>query len=52
MKKYSPKHIRELLVEQRELSMPKLAQYIADDYVAHRGQHKQLDDVLLIGIEF
>lgn len=52
MKKYSPKHIRELLVEQRHMSMPKLVQYIADDYAAHRGQHKQLDDVLLIGIEF
>ena len=52
MKKYSPKHIRELLVEKRDLSMPKLAQFIAEDYKEHRGQHKQLDDVLLIGIEF
>jgi hypothetical protein len=40
------------LVEKRDLSMPKLAQFIAEDYKEHRGQHKQLDDVLLIGIEF
>lgn len=52
MKKYSPKHIRDVIVEKRDLSMPKLEQFFADDYAAHRGQHKQLDDVLFIGIEF
>lgn len=51
-KKYSPQHIREVLVEQRELSMARLAQFIEEDFLHHRGVWKQMDDVLLIGIEF
>lgn len=52
MKKYSPQHIREVLVSQHALSMPRLRDYIAEDFARHQGTNKQLDDVLLIGIEF
>ncbi len=50
-KKYSPQHIREILVENRSLSMPKLVQFIEEDFLRHRAQWRQMDDVLLIGIE-
>lgn len=52
MKKYSPQHIREVLLENRKLSMPRLAQFIEEDFLRHRGDWRQMDDVLLIGIEF
>lgn len=51
-KKYSPQHIREILLEQRKLSMQRLAQFIEEDFLQHRGTWRQMDDVLLIGIEF
>lgn len=51
-KKYSPQRIREVIVSQRESSMAKVLQYFDADFTAHKGQWKQLDDVLLIGIEF
>ena len=52
MKKYSPQHIREVLLENRKLTMPRLAQFIEEDFLRHRGNWRQMDDVLLIGIEF
>ena len=52
MKKYSPQRIREVLLENRKLSMPRLAQFIEEDFLKHRGKWRQMDDVLLIGIEF
>lgn len=52
MQKYSPQHIREVITTQRETSMAKLAQFFEADFYKHMGSWRQLDDVLLIGIEF
>ena len=52
MKKYSPKRIRESILNNKDLSMEKYNAYFAEDFEEWRGNNKQIDDVLLIGIEF
>ncbi len=52
LKKYSPQHVREVITKHSGLSMPKLAKFFSEDFAAHMGDGKQIDDVLLIGIEF
>jgi PAS domain S-box-containing protein len=52
MKKYSPKRIRESILNNKDLSMEKYNAYFAEDFEKWRGNNKQIDDVLLIGIEF
>ncbi|MBN2348583.1 MAG: PAS domain S-box protein [Bacteroidales bacterium] len=52
MKKYSPKRIKEAIVEQNNLTMEELNEFFYNDFENWRGSHKQIDDVLLIGIEF
>ncbi len=52
MKKYSPKRIREAILSNKDLSMEKYNAYFAEDFEKWRGNNKQIDDVLLIGIEF
>ncbi len=51
-KKYSPKRVRELILENKHLTMEKLNAYFVDDFEKWQGNNKQIDDVLLIGIEF
>jgi PAS domain S-box-containing protein len=51
-KKYSPKRVRELILENKDLTMEKLNAYFVEDFKKWKGDNKQIDDVLLIGIEF
>lgn len=51
-KKYSPKRVRELILENKDLTMEKLNVYFVEDFEKWKGNNKQIDDVLLIGIEF
>lgn len=51
-KKYSPKRVRDMIVENKHLTMEKLNAYFVEDFQKWRGNNKQIDDVLLIGIEF
>jgi PAS domain S-box-containing protein len=51
-KKYSPKRIREMILENKDLPIEKYSNLFADDFEQYKGKGKQIDDVLLIGIEF
>ena len=51
-RKYSPKRIREAIVDNSDMSMVQYANYFAKDFHQWQGEQKQIDDVLLIGIEF
>jgi serine phosphatase RsbU (regulator of sigma subunit) len=51
-KKYSPKRIRELILANKDLPIEKYSSLFADDFEQYKGEGKQIDDVLLIGIEF
>lgn len=51
-KKYSAQRVRDLLIENKDLSMDGFAKLFEQDFYDYKGDHKQIDDVLLIGIEF
>jgi PAS domain S-box-containing protein len=51
-RKYSPARVRELIMGNQALTMPQLNDLFAKDFQEYMGVHKQIDDVLLIGIEF
>ncbi len=51
-KKYSPKRIRELILSNSKLPIEKYSTLFSEDFEQWRGEGKQIDDVLLIGIEF
>jgi PAS domain S-box len=51
-KKYSAARIREALVANPGLPMPDYSTYFAKDFEQYKGDLKQIDDILLIGIEF
>lgn len=51
-RKYQAKRIREAILAHPELKMEDFESYFSDDFDAWKGEHKQIDDVLLIGIEF
>ena len=51
-KKYSPKRIRELILENKSLPIEKYNTLFEEDFDVWKGEGKQIDDVLLIGIEF
>jgi PAS domain S-box-containing protein len=51
-RKYTPKRIRENIVENSDLSMQQFSTFFASDYRKWKKNNKQIDDVLLIGIEF
>ena len=51
-RKYTPKKIRENIVENKDLSMQQFSTFFASDYRKWKKNNKQIDDVLLIGIEF
>ncbi len=52
IKKYSPKRIREQILENKDFSMEKYNDFFEKDFKTWMGDNKQIDDVLLIGIEF
>ncbi|MFP4447963.1 MAG: PAS domain S-box protein [Bacteroidota bacterium] len=51
-RKYTPKRIRENIVENKNLSMQQFSSLFASEYKKWKKNNKQIDDVLLIGIEF
>lgn len=51
-RKYSPARIRELIMENQAMTMPQFNELFAKDFEQYMGDHKQIDDVLLIGIQF
>jgi len=52
IKKYSPARVREILVENKNLTMSEFNSFFVKDFDEWKGNNKQIDDVLLIGIEF
>ncbi len=50
-KKYQAKRIREALTEKPDASMAHFSRYFSMDFYEWLGDEKQVDDVLLIGIE-
>ena len=51
-KKYSPKRIRDMIVEHQHCSMDEYHKLFEEDFMIWKTGIKQTDDVLLIGIEF
>jgi PAS domain S-box-containing protein len=52
LKKYSPRRIRDMIVENKDLTMEEFNTFFAKDFTEWMGDNKQIDDVLLIGLEF
>jgi PAS domain S-box-containing protein len=50
-RKYQSKRIREALIESDDLTMAHFARHFSTDFYEWMGEEKQVDDVLLIGIE-
>jgi serine phosphatase RsbU (regulator of sigma subunit) len=51
-KKYTARRIREAIVENKDISMEGFNKYFEQDFLNWKQDIKQIDDVLLIGIEF
>lgn len=51
-KKYGPMRIRDLIMGNQGLAMPQYSELFAKDFEEYKGNNKQVDDLLLIGIEF
>lgn len=51
-RKYSPPRVREMIINNQEFTMPQFNDLFLKDFEEYMGEHKQIDDVLLIGIEF
>lgn len=51
-RKFSIQRVRELIIENAKASMPEFKNLFATEFSKFKGEIKQVDDVLLIGIEF
>lgn len=51
-RKYQAKRIREAITEHNDYNMSQFAKHFTRDFVTWKGDYKQIDDVLVIGIEF
>ena len=51
-RKYQSQRIRDLILENHDNSMGQFAKLFARDFNTWKGNFKQIDDVLLIGLEF
>jgi len=51
-RKYQASRIRELLVANYDVKIFDYENLIYEDFIAYKGDYKQVDDILLIGIEF
>jgi serine phosphatase RsbU (regulator of sigma subunit) len=51
-RKYQAVRIREAITEHADQEIGFFNSYFASDFEAWKGENKQIDDVLLIGIEF
>ena len=50
--KYQPRRIRESITNYPNYNMIQYFNYFSKDFIEWKGDNKQIDDVLLIGIEF
>jgi PAS domain S-box-containing protein len=51
-KKYSPARVRETITQNQSCAMDQYNKIFETDFFTWKGKEKQIDDVLLIGIEF
>ena len=51
-KKYQAKRMRELILQYHNLKMIEYEEQFSKDFYTFKGEHKQIDDILLIGIAF
>lgn len=51
-RKYQVSRIREQILTYQGSSMGQYSKHFARDFIRWKGEHKQIDDILLIGIEF
>ncbi len=51
-RKYGPKRLREAIVRYHKKPMREIYKKIDDEWTEWKGNHKQTDDVLLIGVRF
>lgn len=51
-RKYSPKRIREAITDNKDFTMNQYHAYFSKDLKQYKGEKNQVDDILLIGIEF
>jgi PAS domain S-box-containing protein len=51
-RKYRPGRIKELIENNPEFTMPQYRDLFEKDFLEFKGSNKQVDDILLIGIEF
>lgn len=51
-RKYGPRRLREAIVDNHHKSMTDIYQTIDDEWMEWKGDQKQTDDVLLIGVRF
>ena len=52
LKKIGPKRIRQILVENKKAKMNDVQAVLSNFFESWQGEHKQMDDVLFIGIEY
>ena len=52
LKKIGPKRIRQILVENKNAKMNEVQAFLSNFFESWQGGHKQMDDVLFIGIEY
>lgn len=50
--KFGPKRIRNIIEENSGKTMPEIHDLFERNFIDWKGEHKQMDDVLLIGIQF
>jgi PAS domain S-box-containing protein len=51
-RKYRPGRIEELITGNPDFTMPQYKELFENDFLQWKGSYKQVDDILLIGIEF
>ncbi len=51
-KKYGPRRIRETITENADYTMEEYNRHFTEDHIHWQGDIKQIDDILMIGIEF
>jgi serine phosphatase RsbU (regulator of sigma subunit) len=51
-RKYGPMRVRELIMGNQNFTMPQYSDLFVKDFEEYKGKNKQVDDLLLIGIEF
>jgi len=51
-RKFSPKQVRDLIIDNRNCEMPQMHQKIAESWENWKGNNRQTDDILMIGIKF